>query len=121
MDIFPADQQPQIITQLAGVLEGIISQRLLPRADGGGRVLAAEVLRPSYAIRNCIRQRKMEQVVGLMEIGSKEGNRTIDQSLTELYESGVITREEAFFNARERDLFIEQPKAVPKPKSIWNS
>lgn len=121
VDIFPADQQPQIITQLAGVLEGIISQRLLPRADGEGRVLAAEILRPSYAIRNCIRERKMEQVVGLMEIGFKDGNRTIDQSLTGLFESGLITREEAFFNARERALFTEQPKAAPKTKSIWNS
>jgi twitching motility protein PilT len=121
VDIFPAEQQPQIVTQLAGVLEGIISQRLLPRADGQGRVLATEILRPSYAIRNCIRERKMEQVVGLMEISSKEGNRTIDQSLTELYESGMISREEAFSNARERALFAEKPKAPPKPKSIWTS
>ena len=121
VDIFPADQQPQIITQLAGVLEGIISQRLLPRADGEGRVLDAEVLRPSYAIRNCIRERKMEQVVGLMEIGFKEGNRTIDQSLNGLFESGLITREEALFNARERALFTDAPKPAPKPKSIWNS
>jgi len=121
VDIFPAEQQPQIITQLAGVLEGIISQRLLPRADGEGRVLAAEVLRPSYAIRNCIRERKMEQVVGLMEIGFMEGNCTIDRSLTELNDAGLITREEALFNARERALFTEQPKSAPKPKSIWNS
>lgn len=119
VDIFPADQQPQIVTQLAGVLEGIVSQRLLPRADGEGRVLAAEVLRPSYAIRTCIRDRKMEQVVGLMEISSKEGNRTIDQSLGELYEAGLITREEALFNARQRGLFEQKPKAAPKPKSIW--
>lgn len=81
VDIFPADQQPQIVTQLSGVLEGIVSQRLLPRADGEGRVLAVEVLRPSYAIRNCIGDRKIEQVVGLMEISSKEGNRTIDGGL----------------------------------------
>jgi twitching motility protein PilT len=121
VDICPAEQQPQIVTQLASVLEGIISQRLLPRADGQGRVLATEILRPSYAIRNCIRERKMEQVVGLMEISSKEGNRTIDQSLTELYEAGLISREEAFSNARERNLFAEKPKAPQKPKSIWTS
>lgn len=118
LDTFPADQQPQIITQLASVLEGVISQRLLPRADGEGRVLATEVLRPSYAIRNCIRERKMEQVVGLMEISSKEGNCTIDQNLTSLYESGLITREEALYNARERALFDPKTK-TPKPKSIW--
>jgi twitching motility protein PilT len=118
VDIFPADQQPQIVTQLAGVLEAIISQRLLRRADGEGRVLASEVMRPSYAIRTCIREHKMEQVVGLMEIGFKEGNRTIDQSIRALYESGMITREEAVFNARERNLFEEQAKPQ-KPKSIW--
>jgi twitching motility protein PilT len=121
VDIFPPEQQPQIITQLAAVLEGIITQRLLARADGEGRILATEILRPNYAIRTCIRERKMEQVVGLMEIGAKEGNRTIDQSLTELYEAGLITREEAFFNARERALFAEKPKAAAKPKSIWNT
>ena len=118
VDIFPADQQPQIITQLSCVLEGIICQRLLPRADGEGRVLASEVMRPSYAIRTCIREHKMEQVVGLMEIGFKEGNRTIDQSIKSLYESGLITREEAIFNARERKLFEEKSKPQ-KPKSIW--
>ncbi len=121
VDIFPPEQQQQIITQLAAVLEGIVSQRLLARADGEGRVLVTEILRPSYAIRNCIRERKMEQVVGLMEIGSKEGNRTIDQSLVELYEAGIISREEAFFNARERALFAEKSKTPPKPKSIWTS
>jgi len=119
VDIFPADQQPQIVTQLAGVIEGIVCQRLLPRADGEGRVLACEVMRPSYAIRTCIREHKMEQVVGLMEIGAKEGNRTIDQSITELYENGLITREEAVFNARERKLFEAPPKPTQKPKSIW--
>ncbi len=121
VDIFPSDQQPQIITQVASVLEGIISQRLLARADGEGRVLATEILCPSYAIRNCIRERKMEQVVGLMEISSKEGNRTIDQSLVELYEAGIISREDAFFNSRERNLFAEKPKTSAKPKSIWTS
>lgn len=120
VDIFPADQQPQIITQLAGVLEGVISQRLLPRANGRGRVLAAEVLRPNYAIRNCIRERKMEQVVGLMEIGAKEGNRTIDQSLAELYEAGSITLRDAFFNAREQALFTEESKPSSKSKSFWS-
>jgi twitching motility protein PilT len=117
VDVFPADQQPQIITQLASVLEGIISQRLIPRANGHGRVLATEVLRPSHAIRNCIRDRKLEQIVGLMEIGQKEGNQTIDDSIGLLLDANFITREEAIFNSRERKTFEEKPKA-PK-KSIW--
>ncbi len=119
VDVFPGDQQPQIITQLSSALEGIICQRLIPRADGQGRVLASEILRPGHGIRNCIRERKLEQIVGLMEIGHKEGNRTIDQSITALFQSNVISREEALFNCRERKLFEELPKEPKKPKSIW--
>jgi len=119
VDVFPSDQQPQIITQLSGALEGIICQRLIPRADGQGRVLASEILRPSHAIRNCIRERKLEQIVGLMEIGHKEGNRTIDDSIGHLLNAQLITREEAMFNGRERKIFEEKPKEPRKPKSIW--
>jgi twitching motility protein PilT len=119
VDVFPADQQPQIITQLASCLEGIICQRLIPRADGQGRVLASEVLVPGHGMRNCIRERKLEQVVGLMEIGHREGNRTIDHSIAALLEAGLITREEALFNCRERRNFEIAPKEPKKPKSIW--
>lgn len=119
VDVFPADQQPQIITQLSSALEGIVCQRLIPRADGQGRVLASEVLRPSHAIRNCIRERKLEQIVGLMEIGNREGNRTIDQSIAALFDANIITREEAVFNSRERKAFEAPPKEPRKPKSIW--
>jgi twitching motility protein PilT len=119
VDVFPADQQPQIIAQLASSLEGIICQRLIPRADGKGRVLASEVLVPGHGIRNCIRERKLEQIVGLMEIGHRDGNRTIDQSIATLLESHLITREEAIFHSRERKIF-EAPTIEPrKPKSIW--
>jgi len=121
VDVFPPDQQPQIVTQLSSVLEGIICQRLIPRADGEGRVMASEVLRPSYAIRTCIRDHKLEQLVGLMEIGSKDGNHTIDQSIATLFNSNLISREEAVFNSRERRLFEEKPKQEAKPKSIWTS
>jgi twitching motility protein PilT len=121
VDVFPADQQPQIITQLSSALEGIICQRLIPRLDGQGRVLASEILRPSHAVRNCIRDRKLEQIVGLMEIGYKEGNRTIDQSIAQLLDANMISRDEAIFNARERRIFEvqQQPKEPKKPKSIW--
>jgi twitching motility protein PilT len=119
VDVFPSDQQQQIITQLSGSLEGIICQRLIPRADGQGRILASEVLRPNHAIRNCIRERKLEQIVGLMEIGHKEGNRTIDDSITHLLNSNLITREEAMFNSRERKIFEAPAKEPKKPKSIW--
>jgi len=119
VDVFPADQQAQIITQLSGALEGIVCQRLIPRADGQGRVLATEILRPNHAMRNCMREHKLEQVVGLMEIGYKEGNRTIDQSIAALLEANLITREEAIFHCRERKSFELAPKEPRKPKSIW--
>lgn len=119
VDVFPADQQPQIIAQLASSLEGIVCQRLLSRVDGNARVLATEVLVPGHGIRNCIRERKLEQIVGLMEIGHREGNRTIDQSIASLFEAGMISREEAIFHCRERKVFEAPPKEPKKPKSIW--
>ncbi len=121
VDVFPGDQQPQVVTMLASVLEGIVCQRLIPRADGDGRVLATEIMRPGHGIRACIRDQKLEQLVGLMEIGSKDGNHTIDESVASLFNQGLISREEAIFNCRERRLFEEQPKPAPKPKSIWTS
>ncbi len=119
VDVFPADQQPQIVAQLATALQGIICQRLIPRADGQGRVLASEVLVPGHGIRNCIRERKLEQIVGLMEIGHREGNRTIDDSIMALMENGLITRNDAIFHCRERKTFEAPPKELKKPKSIW--
>lgn len=119
VDVFPEGQQPQIVTQLAGCLEGIICQRLMSRADGRGRVLASEVMVPGHGIRACIRDRKLEQIVGLMEIGHREGNRTIDQSIMALLNAGLVTRDEALFHCRERKVFEEPPKEPKKPKSIW--
>ncbi|MEI6177320.1 MAG: PilT/PilU family type 4a pilus ATPase [Verrucomicrobiota bacterium] len=119
VDVFPADQQPQIVAQLSSALEGIISQRLIPRADGQGRILASEVLVPGHGIRNCIRERKLEQILGLMEIGTRDGNRTIDHSIEELLAARLITREAAIFNCRERKSFEAPPKEPKKNKSIW--
>lgn len=119
VDVFPADQQPQIIAQLSSALGGIVCQRLMPRAEGHGRVLASEVLVPGYGIRNCIRDRKLEQIVGLMEIGHRDGNRTLDESIAALLEAGLITREEAIFHCRERKNFEAPPPVPRKPKSLW--
>jgi twitching motility protein PilT len=119
VDVFPADQQPQIVSQIASCLEAIVCQRLLPRADGKGRVLASEVMIPGHGIRACIRDGKLEQLVGLMEIGSRDGNMTIDECLLHLLEQQRITREEAIFHCRQRKLFEEAPKPQ-KTKSIWD-
>lgn len=116
VDVFPADQQPQIISQLANVLEGVVCQRLLPKADGSGRVLATEVMRVNYGLRSLIRDRKIEQIVGLLEIGRKEGMHTIDDSLEFLLKGGYITLEEALFQCRDRQRFMAYLPREPKVK-----
>jgi twitching motility protein PilT len=94
IDVFPAEQQEQVRTQLAGSLQGIVSQALLPTPDGRGRVAAIEILLPDDAIRNLIRQGKLEQIYSYMQTGTKRGMQTMEQSLADLVSRGVITREE---------------------------
>jgi twitching motility protein PilT len=101
VDIFPADQQNQIVTQLSNSLQAVLSQRLLPRADGQGRVMVTELMIPNTGIRSCIRDRKTHQIYGLLEIGRQEGMHTIDDHLLALLEQGLITEEEALLNARD--------------------
>ncbi len=100
VDVFPAGQQQQVRFQLSMCLLAIISQRLLPRADGKGRVLACELLQSNTAIANLIREGKTHQVYGVMETSTKEGMITLDRSLKELYMNGAITYDEAVGNAR---------------------
>ncbi|MEO1837523.1 MAG: PilT/PilU family type 4a pilus ATPase [Akkermansiaceae bacterium] len=118
VDVFPADQQQQIIAQLANVLQGIVSQRLLPRMDGKGRVLATEVMKMNYALRACVRDKKLEQVVGFMEVGRQEGMHTIDDSLETLMQGNIISREEALHHCRDPSRF-EAPEVEVQKNSIW--
>jgi twitching motility protein PilT len=86
IDIFPSHQQSQVRTQLSFVLEGILCQSLLPKATGNGRVMAMEVLVPTTAIRNLIREDKIHQIYGMMQAGqAKFGMQTFNQSLASLY------------------------------------
>jgi twitching motility protein PilT len=80
---------------LAGSLLGIISQQLIPRADGEGRVVAAEVLVATPAIRNLIRENKRHQIYSAMQTGGSSGMITMEKALKNLYQQGLITREEA--------------------------
>ena len=96
VDVFPASQQAQVRTQLSFVLEGVVVQQLIPRADGLGRVLAMEIMIPNTAIRSLIRQEKLEQIPSMIEIGKGEGMMTMNQSLYRLMRRGVITVEMAF-------------------------
>lgn len=94
LDIFPPYQQQQIRTQLALVLQSIVSQQLLRRTDGKGRVVASEVLMVTPAIRNLIREGKVHQIGSMMQTGSKFGMQTMEQSLQVLYQRGQISKEQ---------------------------
>lgn len=96
IDVFPPHQQEQIRVQLSFVLEGIISQRLMTRQDGQGRVLALEILVPTPAIRNLIREDKLHQIYSMMQTGqTRSGMQTMNQSLYELYTKGLISQDDA--------------------------
>ena len=104
IDIFPAGQQAQIRTQLSLVLEGIVCQALLPRADGKGRVASLEILIPTPAIRNLIRDDKVHQIYGAMQTGQEKlGMQTQNQSLASLYQKRLITLETALSASSNKD------------------
>ena len=104
IDVFPPNQQSQIRAQLSFVLEGIISQALLPRATGQGRIAALEVMIPNAAIRNLIREDKIHQIYSIMQIGQgKSGMQTLNQSLASLYLRRLITLEEAVGHTSDPD------------------
>jgi twitching motility protein PilT len=104
IDIFPAGQQAQIRTQLSLVLEGIVCQALLPRADGKGRVVSLEIMVPNPAIRNLIRDDKIHQIYGSMQTGQdKLGMQTANQSLASLYMKRLITLETAMAASSNKD------------------
>ena len=104
IDVFPPNQQSQIRAQLSFVLEGIISQALLPRATGQGRIAALEVMIPNAAIRNLIREDKVHQIYSIMQIGQgKSGMQTLNQSLASLYLRRLITLEEAVGHTSDPD------------------
>ncbi|NNF11981.1 MAG: type IV pilus twitching motility protein PilT [Gemmatimonadetes bacterium] len=95
IDAFPAHQQGQVRAQLAFVLEGVITQTLIPKAKGKGRVVAAEVMMCTPAIRAVIRDEKIHQIYSLMQAGKKHGMQTMNDALQMLYMKGEVTLEEA--------------------------
>jgi twitching motility protein PilT len=92
IDVFPSGQQGQVRSQLAVALQGIMTQTLLPTADGSGRCVAAEVLVPTPAVRNLIREAKSHQIYSVLQTGGSHGMQTMDASLAGLVRSGKITR-----------------------------
>ena len=96
LDVFPPYQQPQVRAQLSFVLEGVLTQNLIPTAGGPGRVLAIEVMVPNPAIRNLIREDKVHQIYSQMQVGqTKFGMQTFNQSLALLVQRRLITTDEA--------------------------
>ncbi len=104
LDVFPPYQQPQVRAQLSFVLEGIMSQSLLAKSTGAGRVLALEVMIPNPAIRNLIREDKVHQIYSSMQMGQgKSGMQTFNQSLAQLLSRKLISMEEAFARTSDAD------------------
>jgi twitching motility protein PilT len=106
IDVFPPHQQDQIRAKLSFVLQGVVSQQLIPKATGGGRALALEILCPNAAVRNLIREGKTHQIYSQMQVGqNKFGMQTLNQALLDLYQRRQITLEEAQMRSTEPDEF----------------
>jgi len=113
VDNFPGDEQEKILGQLANALRGVLAQRLVPSEDGLSRVMVSELLTNNSAVSACIRDRRFEQIVGLMEIGRKDGMHTFDDVLEELYLSHRISKEEAVAGSRDPSR-LEVLRRVPR-------
>jgi len=107
IDVFPAAQQGQVRMQVAASLQGVVTQTLLPSADGHRRVPALEVLLPDDAVRNLIRQGKTEQIYSVMQTNTTRGMQTMEQCLADLVLRRVISQETAFNVTSRRDEFEE--------------
>lgn len=102
IDVFPSHQQNQIRSQLASVLLGVISQRLLPKT-GGGRIPAVEIMFKNHAVENLIRENKIHQLDSAIETGLKDGMMSLDRALADLVRRGLVSVNDAFIYAKNRD------------------
>ncbi len=115
IDVFPPYQQTQIRTQLSFVLEGVLAQQLIPKMGGKGRALAMEIMIPNAAIRNLIREDKIQQIYSLMQVGqAKFGMQTMNQALLSLVERHIISVEDAM----ERSHNLEEFKQMLSTSNI---
>jgi len=105
IDVFPPYQQRQIMIQLSNSLQGVISQRLLPRIDNTGRIVATEIMVATAAIRNLVREHETEQLLTLIQTGSQYGMESMDRCLRGLYDKGVISKEIALSFSRDSSQF----------------
>lgn len=107
LDVFPTDQREQIRIMVSESLRGIISQQLIPRADGTGRALAVEILMNTPAVGNVIREAKTFMLPGIIQTGRKVGMKLMDDSLAELFQAGIISAEEAVYRAEQKNLMMQ--------------
>jgi twitching motility protein PilT len=105
IDVFPPHQQQQVKMQLSDCLQGVVSQLLLPHLSGKGRVLCTEVMVATPGIRNLIREQEIEQIPTLMQTGSQHGMHTMDKSLKELHQKGLISLDMAMSKVKNREEF----------------
>jgi twitching motility protein PilT len=130
IDVFPPSQQEQVRIMIAGSLQGVVTQALLPTADGQGRAPALEILLPDDAVRNLIRQGKVEQIYSIMQTNTSRGMQTMEQALADLTLRGVITLEtalarssktEQLYGLLERAGFAVDPALVTPPEQSLGS
>ncbi|TVQ78156.1 MAG: type IV pilus twitching motility protein PilT [Bradymonadales bacterium] len=118
IDVFPSTQQEQVRAQLSFVLEGIISQTLLPRASGVGRVMACEILIPNAAVRNLIREDKVHQIYSQMQMGQdRSGMLTLNQSLLEIFKKRLVTLDEVLSASSDPEELRRAIDAEVPPKA----
>src|SRR5712672_4645552 len=110
LDVFPPEQQEHIRVMVAESLRGVISHQLIPRKDGTGLVLALEVLTNTPAVANVIRENKTYMLPGIIQTGKKQGMRLMDDTLIDLYQRGLISAEEAYARADQKDVVRQHVK-----------
>jgi twitching motility protein PilT len=123
ISVFPPYQHKQVRTQLASVLRAIVSMRLVPRADGAGRVPAVEILVATATIKGCIEDPDKTKLIHdyIAEGVSQYGMQTFDQSLLSLYQNGLITYEDAITSASNADDFAPKIKGIQSTKDVWSA
>jgi twitching motility protein PilT len=115
LDVFPTAQQSQVRAQLSLVLEGVLSQQLIPAADGGGQAMCMEIMVTTPAIRNLIREEKVHQIYSVIQAGQKYGMQTMNQALADLVRKGRIAGEEAIKRSAMPEELQQLLSAIPRP------
>src|SRR5437773_12087147 len=122
LDVFPVDQQEQIRIMVSESLRGIVSQQLIPRADGQGRIMALELLVNTPAVSNIIREARTFMLPGIIQTGRKQGMQLMDDALIELHSRGLITAEETLARADQKQIVrqhVQSAVHTPQP-AVFN-